>query len=116
MVYSITEDDSTTGAIQRMIEAMQRFIREGEEYQEEEGIPISSVTKRHFQLQIKTLQNAPRDAAKLEQIIKSKEREKEEATHIDDTLRLVTEIEMLKVVLCLVSRKTHAHSSNRATD
>jgi hypothetical protein len=117
MVYSITEDDSTTGAIQRMIEAMRRFIREGEEHQEEEGIPISSVTKRHFQLQIKTLQNAPRDAAKLEQIIKAKERENnQKARHIEDAQRLVTEIEMLKVVLYLVSRKTHAHSSNRATD
>jgi hypothetical protein len=58
-----------------MIEAKQRFIREGED---QEGVPISSVTKRHFQLQIETLQNAPRrDVDKLEQIIKAKEKERE---------------------------------------
>jgi hypothetical protein len=34
-----------------------------------------------------------------------KQRQKEEAVHIEDTQRLVTEIEMLKVVLFLVSRK-----------
>ena len=39
------------------------------------------------------------------QLLKSKERQKEEAMHIEDTQRLVTEIEMLKVVLYLVVRK-----------
>ena len=107
MVYLLLEDSPTTLAekeqeavIQRKSEAMQRFIREDPE----QSIQISSVTKRHFQLQIKTLQNAPRDVAKLEQIIKAKERQNEEATHFEDTQRLVTEIEMLKVVLYLVSR------------
>jgi hypothetical protein len=59
MVYLLLEDSPTTLAekeqeavIQRMIEAMQRFIREDPE----QSIQISSVTKRHFQLQIKTLQ------------------------------------------------------------
>jgi hypothetical protein len=33
------------------------------------------------------------------------QRQKEEAEHIEDTERLVTEIEMLKVVLYLVSRR-----------
>jgi hypothetical protein len=38
--------------------------------------------------------------------LKSKERQYEEATHIEDIQRLVTEIEMLKVVLYLmVSRR-----------
>jgi hypothetical protein len=55
-------------------------------------------------LQIETLQNAPRDIAKLDQIIKAKEREKEKARHIEDTERLVTEIEILKVILFLVGR------------
>ena len=31
-----------------------------------------------------------------------KQRQKEEADHIEDTQRLVTEIEKLKVLLCLV--------------
>jgi hypothetical protein len=60
--------------------------------------------KRHLELEIKTLQNAPRDADKLEWLLKKKERAKEEAMHMEDTQRLVTEIEMLKVVLYLVCR------------
>jgi hypothetical protein len=35
----------------------------------------------------------------------NKRSEKEEAMHIEDTQRLVTEIEMLKVVLYLMSRR-----------
>jgi hypothetical protein len=60
--------------------------------------------KRHFELEIETLQNAPRDEGKLRKLLKLKERENEEARHIEDTQRLVTEIEMLKVVLHLISR------------
>jgi hypothetical protein len=60
--------------------------------------------KRHLELEIKTLQNAPRDADKLRRLLKLKEKQNEEAMHIEDTQRLVTEIEMLKVVLYLVSR------------
>jgi hypothetical protein len=67
LVHSIITDDSTEGVISRMIDALRKFIREDQE--QEEGIAISSVTKRHFQIQIQTLQNAHRDAAKLEQII-----------------------------------------------
>jgi hypothetical protein len=101
LVFSI--DDSTKAIIQRKVESMQRFIREDRE----QVIQISSMAKRHFQLQIETLQNAPRDVSKLQQIIKAKEREnKEEARHIDDTVRLVTEIEMLKVVLHLLKRRS----------
>lgn len=55
-------------------------------------------------MHIKTLQNAHRDEDKLERLLKAKEREKEEANHVQDIQRLVTEIEMLNVVLCLVSR------------
>jgi hypothetical protein len=54
----------------------------------------------------KTLQNAPRDADKLRRLLETKQRQKEgEADHIEDTQRLVTEIEMLKVVLSLVCRE-----------
>jgi hypothetical protein len=38
-----------------------------------------------LELQIKILQNAPRDADKLELLLKVKEREKQEAMHIEDT-------------------------------
>ena len=40
----------------------------------------------------------------VERLLKAKQRQKEEAMHIEDTQRLVTEIEMLKVVLFLVCR------------
>ena len=65
---------------------------------------INPVIEKHLELQIKTLQNATRDADKLERLLKVKKRQKEEAMHIDDTQRLVTEIEMLRVVLYLVCR------------
>jgi hypothetical protein len=37
--------------------------------------------------------------------LKAKQRQKEEAMHIEDIQRLVTEIEMLKVIWYLVSRR-----------
>jgi hypothetical protein len=41
----------------------------------------------------------------LRKLLELKQRQKEQADHIEDTQRLVTEIEMLKVVLYLVSIK-----------
>jgi hypothetical protein len=41
-----------------------------------------------------------------------KERQKEEAMYMEDTQRLVTEIEMLKVVLYLVCRNTRGHGAH----
>jgi hypothetical protein len=106
LVYSI--HDSTEVAIQKMIEASQRMITTHTHVLEEaagEGWGINPAVKRHLELEIKTLQNAPRDADKLRRLLETKQRQKEEADHIEDTQRLVTEIEMLKVVLYLVSRK-----------
>ena len=70
---------------------------------------ISPPQKRHLELEIETLQNAPRDAEKLERLLQAKKRQKDEAEHIEDTQRLFTEIEMLKVVLRLVSGKQKSH-------
>lgn len=64
---------------------------------------MSPPINKHLELEIQTLQNAHRDADKLERLLKSKQRQKEEAMHVKDTQRLVTEIEMLKVLLYLVS-------------
>jgi hypothetical protein len=99
LVYSIY--DSTEVAIQKMIEASQRILRVNS--QGELG-GINPVIKKYYELQIKTLENAPRDVDKLERLLKVKQRQKDEAMHIEDTQRLVTEIEMLKVVLYLVNR------------
>ncbi|MDQ5876830.1 MAG: hypothetical protein M3288_08310 [Thermoproteota archaeon] len=85
-----------------MIETSQRMINE-----QLNSPPVNE----HFKLQIKTLQNAPRDPDKLEQLLNVKQRQKEEAMHIEDTQRLVTEIEMLKVVLYLVCRNRSVRES-----
>jgi hypothetical protein len=68
VVYSIY--DSTEVAIQKMIEASQRMIRVNS--QGELG-GMNPVVKRHCELQIKTLQNAPRDVDKLELLLKVKQ-------------------------------------------
>ena len=106
LVYSI--HDPTEVAIQKMIDASQRMMATHSQLQGEakEGWGINSIMKKHLELEIKTLQNAPRDAAKLRRLLEIKQRQKDEAMHIEDTQRLVTEIEMLKVVLYLVSRKS----------
>ena len=105
LVYSI--HDSTEVAIQKMIDASQRMIDVQSQVQGEakEGWGINPAVKRHLELEIRTLQNAPRDAYKLRRLLETKQRQKEEeADHIEDTQRLVTEIEMLKVVLFLICR------------
>jgi hypothetical protein len=105
LVYSI--HDPTEVAIQKMIDFSQRMIDVQSKVTGEpkDGWGLNPVMKKHLELEIKTLQNAPRDAEKLRRLLEIKQRQKEEADHIEDTERLVTEIEMLKVVLYLVSRK-----------
>ncbi|HKH85919.1 MAG TPA: hypothetical protein VKA40_05160 [Nitrososphaera sp.] len=105
MVYSI--HDSTEVDIQKMIEAGQRMIAVNSQLGGEatEGWGINPIMKRHLESEIKTLQNAPRDADKLRKLLEVKQRQKEEAMHIEDTQRLVTEIEILKLLLYLVCRK-----------
>jgi hypothetical protein len=46
--------------------------------------------------------------------LKAKQRQKEEAMHIEDTQRLVTEIEILKVILYLVAEERRR--SNKKDD
>ncbi len=106
LVYSI-HDSTAEVAIQKMIEASQRMISVHSQVpgEAEEGWGINPAIKKHLELEIKTLQNAPRDAQKLRRLLDTKQRQKEEADHIEDTQRLVTEIEMLKVVLSLVCRE-----------
>jgi hypothetical protein len=94
-------------AIQKMIDFSQRMIDVQSQVQREakDGWGLNPIMKKHLELEIRTLQNAPRDAAKLRQLLEVKQRRKEEADHLEDTQRLVTEIEMLKVVLYLMCRK-----------
>jgi hypothetical protein len=77
-----------------MIEASQSMIKVTSQG-EEEGVlagGMSPPMKKHLELEIQTLQNAPIDADKLERLLKAKRRQKEEAMHVEDTQRLVTEI------------------------
>ena len=60
--------------------------------------------KETFRVADKDTPSAPRDPDKLERLLKSKRRQKEEAIDFEDTERIVTEIEMLKVELYLVNR------------
>jgi len=76
-----------------------------QEEEKEPAIKINPAMMRHWESEIKTLRDAPRDADKLRSLLKLKHKEYEEATLIEDVQRLVTEIEMLKFVLCLVSRR-----------
>jgi hypothetical protein len=54
---------------------------------------------KHFELEIKTLQNTPRDPDKLEQLLQVKEREKEQQAHRRYKRLVTEEIEILKIVL-----------------
>lgn len=63
-------------------------------------------TNRELELQITTLEKAPRDAVRLERLIRKKTLEKERANFFMETQRLLTELEMLEVVLYLVSRES----------
>ena len=84
MVFSI--HDSTEVAIQKMIEASQRTIIIGS--QGELG-GLSPPMKKHLELEIKTLQNAPRDADKLRKLLQVKQRQKDDAMHMEGTERCV---------------------------
>jgi hypothetical protein len=72
-----------------MIEASQRMLKVNSQGGGEtrEGWGINPVMKRHLELEIRALQNAPRDADRLRQLLETKQRQKEEADHIDDTQR-----------------------------
>jgi hypothetical protein len=60
-----------------MIEASQRMITINSQGGGELG-GMNPVIRRHLELEIKTLQNAPRDPEKLERLLRLKERQKEE--------------------------------------
>jgi hypothetical protein len=98
LVFSIY--DSIEEAIKKMVEANERIMALGGVQRD----ALNTATKRLYELQVKTLQNAPTDKVELEKLLELKQKQKEKATYIEDTERLVTEIEMLKVVLYLVNR------------
>jgi hypothetical protein len=85
-----------------MIDASQGMLK----MNSQGGEGMSPPMKKHLELQIRTVEYAPRDTDELERLLKAKRRQKEEeAMLIKDTQRLVTEIEMLRIVLHLAIRK-----------
>ena len=74
-------------------------------------IEINLAAKRHWGLQIRTLQAAPRDLDKLREILKEKQEEYEKAEDNEDIERLISEIEMLTFVLFLVCREKSKEES-----
>src|SRR5919107_4229715 len=87
LVFSI--HDSTELAIQKMIEASQRMITISSNNEGVEGGwgGMNSAMRKHLELEIKILENTPRDANKLERLLQVKQRQKEEAVYIEDTQR-----------------------------
>ena len=69
MVFSI-HDSTEVVAIQKMIDASQRMLTVNS--QGELG-GLSPPQRRHLELEIKTLENAPRDADKLEHLLQVKQ-------------------------------------------
>jgi hypothetical protein len=87
LVFSIHDSTTEEVAIEKMIEASHGIITiMGSQGGEEMSPPM----KKHLELEIKTLKNAPRDADKLERLLEGKKRQKEEALYFEDTQRLVT--------------------------
>ncbi len=95
--------------VNRTIEGIRIFLNPqlGNTTPEEEAaaaIKINPATKKYAELKIKILKQSPRDADKLREIMKVKQKEYDEAQDSQDIERLVTEIETLKFVLFLVCR------------
>jgi hypothetical protein len=101
-------DPTIEKAIQKAIDGIHYFLNPSnmtpEEQKEKAVIKISEATRKYCELQIRTLQDAPRDPDKLRELLKRKQRRYEKATLADEMHPLVTEIEMLKFVQFLVNR------------
>jgi hypothetical protein len=63
-----------------------------------------SSSKETFRIRNQDTSKCSKRCRQVRQLLKVKQRQKEEAMHIEDIERLITEIEMLKVVLYLVAR------------
>lgn len=71
-------------------------------------ITVNPATVKHFELKIKILQDSPRNADNLKEILQAKEKEYEDAQDSEKIERLITEIDMLKYLLFLVNRRNVA--------
>ena len=76
------------------------------------AIKINPATKKYAELKIKILQESPRDAHKLVEILQAKDKQYEKTQDSEEIEQLITEIEMLQYVLFLVSRNKMRTNSN----
>lgn len=99
--------DSTEVIIQRTIDGIQKFLnpQHGNTTLEEEAaavITVNPATKKYCELEIEILQDSPRDAGKLREILQAKEKAYEKAQDSEDIEKLVIKIDTLKYLLFLV--------------
>ena|GEM_PF-5072281 len=95
--------------VDRMIQGIRTFLNPqyGNTTPEEEVravITINPATKKYAELKIKILQDSPRDAHKLVEILQAKQKEYKKARDSEDIERLITEIDVLEYLLFLVNR------------
>jgi predicted metalloendopeptidase len=108
-------NNSAEEIISKKIEGIQKRIkvRDIPDEEKEVGYLSTPAIKRHFELEIKTLREAPRDADKLRKLVNAKRRELEDAIKIEYTERLFPEVEMLRFVVCAVRRNESNEESVR---
>jgi hypothetical protein len=99
--------------VNKMIKGIRTFLNPqyGNTTPEEEAaalIKINPATRKYAELKVKILQDSPRDAAKLKEILQAKQREYKKAQDSDFIERLVTEIDMLEYLLFLVNKRNVA--------
>jgi PleD family two-component response regulator len=93
--------------VKKMVNGIRIFLnpRHGNTTPEEEAaaaIKINSATKKYAEIKIKILEDAPRDANKLKQILRTKQKQYDKAQDSEEIERLITEIDTLKYLLFLV--------------
>jgi hypothetical protein len=106
---SNNNSDFVEDHVNKMIMGIRTFLNPqyGNTTPEEEAaavIKINPVIKKYAELKIKILQDSPRDAKKLIEILQAKDKQYAKAQDSEDIERLVTEIDMLEYLLFLVHR------------
>ena len=99
--------------VNKMIMGIRTFLnpQRGNTTPEEEAaaaIKISAATKKYAELKIKILQDSPRDAHKLIQILQAKDKQYQKAQDSEEIENLITEIDTLEYLLFLVNRRNVA--------
>jgi hypothetical protein len=113
-ISTSVNDDPTEKAIQKAIDGIHFFLNPRnmtpEEQEKKTVIKISEATQKYCELQIRTLQDAPRNPDKLRELLEKRERQHEEAEDSEVISVLVKVIETLKFVQFLVNRNSTSSS------